>query len=42
MSHWPFIIASYVLTVGGMAALVWASWTAMRRAETKAEASRRQ
>lgn len=42
MSHWPYIVAAYVLTLGGMGALVLASWLRMRRAETDAEAARRQ
>jgi hypothetical protein len=41
MSHWPYIIAAYVLTIGGMAALVLASWLRMRKAELAAEAVRR-
>ena len=42
MNHWPFIIASYafaLLGTGGI--LVW-SLVAMRRAETDAEALRRE
>lgn len=42
MSHWPYIIASYVLTLGGMGGLVLASWFKMRKAEAQAEAVRRQ
>ena len=38
MSHWPFIIASYVLTGGGMAGLALASWLRMRKAEAQAAA----
>ena len=41
MSHWPYIIASYVLTIGGMAGLALVSWLRMRKAETDAEAIRR-
>jgi hypothetical protein len=36
MSHWPYIIAAYALTIGGMAGLALASWLRMRRAETQA------
>ncbi|HEU4969379.1 MAG TPA: heme exporter protein CcmD [Sphingomonas sp.] len=38
MSHWPYIIASYVLTIGGMAGLALWSWLRMVRAEKQAEA----
>lgn len=38
MSHWPYIVASYGLTLGGMGALVLVSWLRMRSAEGKAEA----
>ena len=38
MSHWPFIIASYVLTIGGMAGLALWSWLRMRSAEKQAGA----
>jgi heme exporter protein CcmD len=41
MTHWPYIIAAYALTIGGMAALVLASWLRMRQAERDAEAARR-
>ena len=41
MSHWPYIIASYVLTIGGLAGLVLASLLRMRKAEADAEAVRR-
>ena len=37
MSHWPYIIASYVLTIGGMAGLALWSWLRMRSAEKQAE-----
>lgn len=37
MSHWPFIIAAYVLTlVGGAAMAIWA-YVTMRRAEQAAD-----
>lgn len=42
MNHWPYIVASYALTLGGMAALVLVSWLRMRKAEADAEAVRRQ
>lgn len=42
MNHWPFIIAAYALTIGGTAALTLASFVAMRRAEARADALRRQ
>jgi hypothetical protein len=38
MSHWPYIIASYALTIGGMAGLALVSWLRMVRAEKQAEA----
>ena len=41
MNHWPYIIASYVLTIGAMAGLTLASWARMRKAEADAEAIRR-
>ena len=37
MNHWPFIIASYALTILGTLALAGWSWAAMRRAERDAE-----
>ncbi len=41
MSHWPFIVAAYGLTlVGTLGVTVW-SWSAMRRAEAEADALRR-
>jgi hypothetical protein len=36
MSHWPYIIAAYVLTIGGMAGLALVSWLRMRKAELQA------
>ena len=42
MSHWPYIIAAYVLTIGGMGGLALTSWLRMRKAEADAEAVRRQ
>lgn len=41
MSHWPYIIASYALTIGGTAGLALVSWLRMRKAEADAEAMRR-
>ncbi len=37
MSHWPFILGAYALTVLGTLTLVLWSWAAMRRAEREAE-----
>jgi len=37
MSHWPFIIAAYAVTLLGTAGLTLWSWAAMRRAEAEAE-----
>ena len=42
MNHWPYILASYALTIGGMAGLALLSWVRMRKAEADAEAIRRQ
>jgi hypothetical protein len=40
MSHWPFIVAAYALTLAGTIGLgVW-SFVAMRRAEAEAESTR--
>ena len=36
MSHWPFIIGAYGLAFVATVALVFGSWTAMRRAEAEA------
>ncbi|MEZ5655443.1 MAG: hypothetical protein R3E04_06115 [Sphingobium sp.] len=41
MNHWPFIIAAYAITLAGAGAMSWASWRAMRSAETRADALRR-
>ncbi|HEX4846566.1 MAG TPA: hypothetical protein VFV30_00355 [Novosphingobium sp.] len=40
LNHWGFVIASYVLTVGGTGALIAASLMAMRRAEARRDAAR--
>ena len=37
MNAWPFIIASYVVGIGGTAALALWSWATMRRAEGDAD-----
>ena len=37
MNPWPFILAAYGLAVAATAALVLASWSAMRRAERQSE-----
>lgn len=41
MSHWPFIIAAYGLTLLATLGVTFWSWSAMRRAEADAEALRR-
>ncbi len=33
MNHWTFVIAAYAASLGSTAALILASWLAMRRAE---------
>jgi hypothetical protein len=33
MNPWPFVIAAYVITLGGAAIIVGWAWAAMRRAE---------
>ena len=38
MNHWPFIIAAYAISIGGTLGVVIASFTAMRRAERRADA----
>lgn len=40
LDHWPFILASYVLGIGGTLLLVGQSWLAMRRAERRRDKSR--
>ena len=37
MSHWPFILGAYALTLIGTASLVLWSCAAMRRAEREAD-----
>ena len=41
MNHWPFIIAAYAATILGTSGLVFWSWSAMRRAESDADALKR-
>lgn len=41
MNPWPFVIAAYALTLAGAVALSVLSWRAMRNAERRAEAMRR-
>lgn len=41
MNPWPFIIGSYALTMLGALGLSWTSWRAMRAAESKADALRK-
>ena len=38
MNHWPFILASYALALGGTLTLVVHSFLAMHRAEAQADA----
>ena len=40
LDPWTFIVASYVLGVGGTLAMVGWSWIAMRRAEARRDRSR--
>ncbi len=42
MNHWPFILAAYGLAIGGTLLLTLASFAAMRRAEARADAVRKQ
>lgn len=35
--HWAFVTAAYALTALGTAAVLWTSWRAMRRAESRAD-----
>ena len=35
LAPWPYVIAAYVLGVGGTATLIAQSWWAMRRAEKR-------
>ena len=38
MNQWAFVIAAYAVALVGTAALVGASWLAMRKAEADADA----
>jgi hypothetical protein len=38
MNHWPFIIAAYLIAIGGTGGLTLWSLAAMRRAEAAADA----
>ena len=37
MNAWPFVIAAYVLTLGGAALMTGWAWATMRRAEAAVE-----
>lgn len=39
-NQWDFVIAAYTLTALLTAAVLWASWRAMRKAEARADALR--
>ncbi|MBB6124347.1 heme exporter protein CcmD [Sphingobium subterraneum] len=41
MNHWPFIIAAYGVTIAGVLGLSVVSWRAMRSAEARADAMKR-
>ena len=41
MNHWPFILAAYGLTIAGTLGVTLWSLAAMRRAESEADALRR-
>lgn len=40
MTHWPFVAAAYAVALVGTIGLVIASYAAMRRAESEADALR--
>jgi hypothetical protein len=40
LDHWPFVLASYALGIGGTLLLVGWSWLAMRRAESRRDEAR--
>ena len=40
LDHWPFVMASYALGIGGTLLLVGWSWLAMRRAEHRRDEAR--
>ena len=37
MNHWAFVIAAYAIVLGGTAILLFASLSAMRKAEARAD-----
>jgi len=37
MNPWPYVIAAYVITIGGAGVIVAWAWSAMRRAERAVE-----
>jgi hypothetical protein len=41
LDPWPFVIAAYVIGIGGTLLLVAWSWLAMRRAERRRDGARR-
>jgi len=41
MNPWPFVIAAYLLTLGGAAGLLAWAWTSMRSAEGLADSLKR-
>ena len=40
LNHWTFVIASYLIGVGGTAGLTIWAWLAMRRSEARRDRSR--
>jgi hypothetical protein len=40
VNPWPFVVAAYGVTIAASAAIAWASYAAMRRAERAATQSR--
>jgi hypothetical protein len=40
LDPWPFVIAAYVIGVGGTVVMIAWSWISMRRAEKRRERSR--
>ena len=41
MSHWPFVIAAYAVTLGGVGGLLLWAAASMRRAEAKLDELKR-
>ncbi len=41
LDHWDFVLAAYVIGLGGLAALVIWSWLGMRRAEFRRDEVKR-